>query len=40
MTKEELIQLIENDEDVQRAIKNALDQENYREDTLEASAWV
>lgn len=40
MTKEELLELIENDEEIQRAIKDAVDSENYRADAREAAAWV
>jgi hypothetical protein len=40
MTREELLELIKNDEEIQRAIKDAVDTENYRADAAEAAAWV
>ena len=40
MTREELLELIQNDEEIQRAIKSAVDSENYRADAAEAAAWV
>ena len=40
MTREELLELIENDEEIQRAIKDAVDSESYRADAREAAAWV
>ena len=40
MTREELLELIQNDEEIQRAIKDAVDSENYRADMREASAWT
>lgn len=40
MTKEELLELIRNDEDIQRAIKDAVDSEIDRANAMEASAWV
>lgn len=40
MTREELLELIENDEEIQRAIKDAVDSENYRADARESAAWV
>lgn len=40
MTREELLELIQNDEEIQRAIKSAVDTENYRADAAEAAAWV
>ena len=40
MTREELLELIKNDEEIQRAIKDAVDNENYRADAREAAAWV
>lgn len=40
MTKEELLYLIENDEEIQRAIKDAVDNENDRAASMEAAAWV
>ena len=32
MTREELLELIQSDEEIQRAIKDAVDSENYRAD--------
>ena len=40
MTREELLELIQNDEEIQRAIKSAVDIENDRADAREAAAWV
>ena len=40
MTREELLELIQNDEEIQRAIKEAVDSENYRADAREAAAWT
>lgn len=40
MTREELLNLIQNDEKIQRAIKDAVDSENDRTDAAEAEAWV
>jgi hypothetical protein len=40
MTKEELLELIRNDEDIQRAIKDAVDSEIDRDAAREAAAWV
>ena len=40
MTKEELLELIRNDEDIQRAIKDAVDNEIDRDAAREAAAWV
>ena len=40
MTREELLELIQNDEEIQRAIKDAVDSENYRADAREAGAWT
>lgn len=40
MTKEELLELIQNDEEIQRVIKDAVDSENYRADAREAAAWT
>jgi hypothetical protein len=40
MTREELLELIQNDEEIQRAIKDAVDSENYRADAREAAAWT
>ena len=40
MTREELLKLIQNDKEIQRAIKEAVDSENYRAASREASAWI
>ena len=40
MTREELLELIQNDEEIQRAIKEAVDSENRRADAREAAAWT
>lgn len=40
MTREELLELIQNDEEIQHAIKSAVDIENDRADAREAAAWV
>ena len=40
MTREELLELIQNDEEIQCAIKDAVDSENYRADVREAAAWT
>ena len=40
MTREELLELIRNDEEIQSAIKEAVDNENYRADAAEAAAWT
>ena len=40
MTREELLELIENDEEIQRAIKEAVDSEDYRAAAAEAAAWT
>lgn len=40
MTREELLELIQNDEEIQRAIKDAVDSENDRAAEREAAAWV
>jgi hypothetical protein len=40
MNKKELLDLIWNDEDVQRAIKEAVDMENDRQSWLEASGMA
>lgn len=40
MTREELLELIQNDEEIQRAIKDAVDSENYRADMRKAAAWT
>lgn len=40
MTREELLELIRNDEEIQSAIKEAVDNENNRADAAEAAAWT
>ena len=40
MTREELLELIRNDEEIQRAINDAVDSENERAASMEAAAWV
>lgn len=40
MTRKELLKLIKNDEEIQRAIKEAVDNENDRADAAEAAAWT
>ena len=40
MTREELLELIWDDEEIQRAIKYAVDSENDRADAREAAAWT
>ena len=40
MTREELLELIRNDEEIQSAIKEAVDNENYRADAAEAAAII
>lgn len=40
MTREELLELIQNDEEIQCAIKEAVDSENHRAAEAEAAYWV
>ena len=40
MTREELLELIENDEEIQRAIKDAVDSEDCRAAAGEAAEWT
>lgn len=40
MTREELLELIQNDKEIQRAIKDAVDIENYRASNREAASWT
>ena len=40
MTREQLLELIQNDKEIQRAIKDAVDIEKYRAGIREAAAWT